>query len=223
VLQRPFANWRIKEEKIMRTLTNLLLMVGLALTLSTSAGAVISIGLVQVGGTYNPLLGPSAGDTLVLNITYGLQASDAVTIVDPELEWDSAVASFNIPGSTETGSAVWSGGAVTLSPLAASIGLVAPNRAEGWEKGTTLAGGATTPCVFGACTSLGTAAFVLSGTPGAIWVGSGTVVGDGSFQDIAGNPALVSLGWFAIPEPTTASLLGLGLLGLAAAGRRRKS
>jgi hypothetical protein len=47
------------------------------------------------------------------------------------------------------------------------------------------------------------------------------VIADGTFVDIAG---ISNLGTFTIiPEPTTASLLGLGLLGLAAAGRRRKS
>jgi hypothetical protein len=230
VLQRPFANWEIREEQIMRTLTDLLVTVGLLLTLSTSAGAVVSVGLVQVGGTYNASLGAAPGDTLVLNVTYGLQPGDFVTIVDPAIVFDGSVSSFNIPGSTETGFAAWSGGAVALNPVTPpGFVLVTPTQADGWEKGTILAGGATVPCVAGDCTSLGTAAFVLSGSAGTISIGAvglpfGTVIGDGTFMDIAGNPALVSLGTFPIiPEPTTASLLGLGLLGLAAAGRRRKS
>jgi hypothetical protein len=211
----------------MRTLTKLLLMVGLALTISTSAGAVVSIGLVQVGGTYNDMVGAQAGDTLVLDITFSLQAGDFVTLLDPGLVFNGSVSSFNIGGSTETGFAAFSGGGYALSPIATGdIGLVTPNLADGWEKGSTVAGGGTTPCVFGACSSMGTAAFVLSGNSGmiavgAVGVGGGTVIGDGTFVDIAG---ISNLGTFTIiPEPTTASLLGLGLLGLTVAGRRRKN
>jgi hypothetical protein len=199
-------------------------MVGLALTMSTSAGAVVSIGLVQVGGTYDGV-SANAGDTLVLNITYGLQPGDAVTLVDPALVWNGSVTSFT--GGTETAFAAWSAGGVALNPIATGdIGLVTPQQADGWEKATTLGGGATSPCVFGACTSLGTASFVLSGNSGVISVGAvglpfGTVIGDGAFQDIT---LLSNLGSFTIiPEPTTASLLGLGLLGLTVAGRRRKN
>ena len=210
----------------MRTLTKLLLMVGLALTMSTSAGAVVSIGLVQVGGTYDGV-SANAGDTLVLNITYSIQPGDAITLVDPGIVFNGSVQSFNVAGSTETAFAAWSGGAVALNPIATGdIALVTPNLANGWEKGTTIAGGGSSPCVFGACTSLGTAAFVLSGTSGVIAVGAvgapgGTVIGDGTFVDIA---PISNLGTFTvIPEPTTASLLGLGLLGLTVAGRRRKN
>jgi hypothetical protein len=161
----------------------------------------------------------------VLSITYDLEPGDAVTLIDPGIVFTGGV-SFDIAGSTETGLAAWSGGAVALSPIATGdIALVTPHLANGWEKGTTIAGGGSSPCVFGACTSLGTAAFVLSGEWGvAISVGAvaqpgGTVIGDGTFVDIAGWSNLGS--FLIIPEPTTASLLGLGLLALTAARRRR--
>jgi hypothetical protein len=212
----------------MRNLTKILVTVGLGLSLSTSAGAVISIGLVQIGGTYSVAFGGSPGDTLELNITYSLQPGDVVTLIDPALVFDPAVFELIPEFSVETGFAAWSGGAVALNPIATGdIGLVTPGLANGWEKGTTIAGGGTTPCVFGSCTSLGTAwfLFLTSASGETIAIGGvgqpgGTVVGDGTFVDIAGWS---NLGSFTIvPEPTTASLLGLGLLGLTASHRRRK-
>jgi hypothetical protein len=200
-------------------------MVGLALTMSTSAGAVVSITLTQVGGTYDGA-SANAGDTLVLDIGYSWdQGVDAVTLVDPALVFNGAVSSFDAAGSTETAVALWNGGGISFAPLSTGdIGLAAAGQADGWEKATILAGGATSACIFGACSSLGTASFVLSGTSGVISVGAvglpfGTRIGDGAFQDIT---AVSNLGTFTIvPEPTTASLLGLGLLGLTIAGRRR--
>jgi len=212
----------------MRALTKLSLMVSLSLTLSTPAGAVVSITLTQVGGTYSATSGPLAGDTLVLEIGYSLEPGDAITLIDPTLEFFATA--FDPDASTETGFAAWSGGAVAFAPIATGdIALAAPNLADGWEKGITTTGAASTPCVFGACSSLGTAAFVLSGEGALIRVGAvgqpgGTVIRDGTFVDIAASQ---NLGTFCVvecvvPEPTTASLLGLGLIGMAAVRRGQR-
>jgi hypothetical protein len=209
----------------------LALLVGLALTVSTTAGAdLVTLSLVQVGGTYDGVKA-NPGDTLVLSIQYSL-ADRAVTLIDPTIVWGAEVASFD--GGTETGFAAWSNGAVALNPIATGdIALISQNLADGWEKGTTIAGGASEPCVFGACTSLGTASFTLSGQSGVIdflpWghsSGFGTVVGD----DIPPDGCVALYPWTCeynaipftvIPEPATASLLGLALLALTLATRHR--
>jgi hypothetical protein len=211
----------------MRNLTNLLLTVGLALTVSTSAGAVVSIGLVQVGGTYDGILA-NPGDTLILDIAYAFQAGDTISLIDPAIAFDGAVSSFNAAGSTETGVACWGAWCIGPQEIWIDISLVPgnPNLADGWEKAITGASGASCPGPSDACYSMGTAAFVLSGQSGELRIGGvglpgGTVIADGTFVDITG---ISNLGTFTIiPEPTTASLLGLGLFGLTAARRRRKN
>jgi hypothetical protein len=215
------------------TLAKLSLAVGLALTMSTSAGAVVSVGLVQIGGTYDPTVGAHVGDTLVLDITYSFGPGDAVTLLDPGIVWDGAVSSFDATGSTETGLALFSGGDILFDPIATGDVRLAPqglgfleNLADGWEKHSNFGGGASDPCVFGACSSLGTAAFVLSGADGVIRIGAvgqpfGTVIGDADYQDIAPISNLGSFQIISNPEPSTALLLAFGLMGIAAGRRRR--
>jgi hypothetical protein len=214
----------------MRRLAKLCLVIGLAMTLNTSAGAVVSIGLTQVGGTYSASLGANAGDTLVLDIGWSLQPGDAITGIDPGVVWDDAVASFDAAGSTRTPDWYWGD-----PPIIIMSGIppddvprqVEPYRATGWGKYTTVAGGVPDPCVYHpSCYSLGTAAFVLSGSSGVVAIGAvglpyGTVITDGTFMDISG---ISSLGTFTIvPEPAAASLLGLGLVAVAIARRFRRS
>jgi hypothetical protein len=207
----------------MRSTSKITLLVGLALTLGTTAGASTVLSLVQVGGTYDGVQA-HAGDTLVLSIQYNLAYSGGVlstTLIDPTLTWGAEVTSFD--GGTETGFAAWSGGDVALNPIATGdIVLVTPNLADGWEKGTTIAGGATTPCVFGACTSLGTASFTLSGQSGVIRFGPGTLIDPPCFFEPWFCGYYEADAFTVIPEPATAGLIGLGLLALALLSRQRK-
>jgi len=132
---------------------------------------------------------------LVLNVLYTIGSGDLTVGMAAGIVFNGSVQSFNAGGSTETGFAAWSGGAYSLNNLATGdIGLnpLDSNQAQGWEKASTVPGGGGPPCVFGACTSLGTAAFVLSGNAGVIALGNvglggGTSVGDSTFMDIAGN------------------------------------
>jgi hypothetical protein len=226
-----------------RKTTRLLAAVGLALFAAGPATADVSVSLVQIGGTYSASVGAAPGDTLVLAIDYGITNTGtltAVTLVDPSLQFDPTVAT--LVGGVETGSVNFSSPVSTVyaSPIAfAPIAQTSDIKtvlagdgstvANGWEKATLIAGGVTAPCLPGVaifCTRLGNATFTLSGTAGVIDTGGvlgpvrfGTVIGDGAFQDQAAS-AGVTLGTFAIvPEPTTASLLALGLVALAVARR----
>jgi hypothetical protein len=201
----------------MRTLTKLLLMVGLALTMSTSAGATLTISLVQIGGNYDGV-SANPGDTLVLDIQYSYDLGDTYTLIDPGILTDAAFSSLDVGASTETGFSSWGG--TPFSPIG-TPGLdiaMAGAVANGWEKAGI--DPVTPPCGYGpggSCTSLGTASFVLSG----VGMAGGTTITDGTFGDIVGVSNLGTFTVAVIPEPTTASLLGLGLLGLTVAGRRR--
>jgi hypothetical protein len=234
-----------------RSLTKLSIIIALALSVSTPAAAVISIGLVQVGGTYSASTGAQGGDTLILSITWSVGTGDTLASIQPALVFDGAVQSFSpdaygplLGMSTEDYYAATFAG--PTGPPASKremnfvtygdIGLdpLNPNMANGWEKVAQPGGWVIGPCTAGSCTSLGTAYFVLTGAPGVIAIGGvgqpgGTQVLDSTFTDIAGNPALVSLGtWVTVgppgypPEPATAGLLGLGLVALAAARRRHR-
>jgi len=207
--------------------TQLLLAIGLALTLGTTAGAEpVTFSLVQVGGTYDGVQA-HPGDTLVLNIQYTV-GDQGPTAIAAAIGWGAEVASFD--GGTETGVALWNDGAYALNNLATGdIGLhpTEPNLAIGWEKASTLSGGAFEPCAFGACTSLGTASFTLTGQAGVIdfgpqGIGGGTNVSYGPFQTCGELvPCWYEVPFTVIPEPATATLLALGLLALSLATRHR--
>jgi MYXO-CTERM domain-containing protein len=226
----------------MRTVSKLCLALVPALSVSTPAAAIITIGLVQVGGTYSASVGAKPGDTLVVSIWWSVGPGDTLALIQPAIVFDGSVQSFSPdvygspPGlSTEDlYPATFAGpsgppaskrdmnfltyGDIGLNPLD-------PNMAVGWEKAAPPTGWVIGPCTAGSCSSLGTAFFVLSGLPGVIAIGGvgqpgGTLVLDSTFTDIAGDPTKVRI--LPLPEPATAGLLvGLVAVAALAATRRR--
>jgi len=198
----------------MRTLAKILIAVGLALAVSSTASATISITLTQTGGTYDGV-SVTPSDTLVLAISVEMQAGDALTGVFAELVY-GGVGGFN-SGTEQPFNFI---NAVLLTPIGtpgADIVDTPGVKVIGWEATTLATTGAPGPATF----LIGTATFHLNGSGGVISVGANSIVGGANFVDITGSS---NLGTFSIvPEPTTASLIGLGLLGLTVAGRNRKN
>jgi len=214
----------------MRTFAMIIVTTALGLTVSSSASAFVSVTLSQIGGSYNGI-SVSSSDSLVLSIDYAITGSSFpnVTLIDPAI--DVNVVATLVSG-TETPAAVWEFGAVSAVALGPPgvFTTVAPGLLDGWEKGALTPFGTAGSCIFdtspgGSCGRIGTVTLHLTGLTGVISLGSvvqpapfGTTITDATFVDITASSFL---GTFTIvPEPSTAILVGGGLLALGIRRRR---
>jgi hypothetical protein len=184
-----------------RTLKTLMILAAFAGFASAANAA--SVVLTSDSPTYNP------GATITLTVTVTADAGEIDTSVFGVIQYQST----------------------RVTPVALSIDQnPLPATANGpWNQG-----------LLPACTTVNCRAFSQTNTGGAINVANFVI---GTMQFIAGAPNTATFVWQTtplsqrldffgvtnapgvtvtiVPEPTTAAMLGLGLFGLAVAGRRR--
>jgi hypothetical protein len=227
----------------MRTLAKITLTVALALSVSTAASANIAVFLTQIGGTYSATVGASVGDTLVLRIGFSITGAPSAAIIDPliDLAGTATMDSFTETSATNWGS---SSSSVNLGTAVVGDVKVSSGGIDGFDRVSGLnTVGAWGACLSSSgpangfrCASMGTLSLTLTGlggvidtgsilqpTPFGTYISTGTKFGDTYNTDVTGTSSLGTFTIIPIPEPTTASLLGLGLLGLTVAGRSRKN
>ena len=197
--------------------------VGLSLAMSGEARAALRFDLVQVGGTYDGIAA-QPGDTLVLEIRIGVPSGDTLKEADPTINFDPAGMTYDPSHSLQIGlmdcctSVFDPQSFATFGQISILDGLEAPpGHVDAWGVRSLSIDGARGPGSF----SPGRIAFVLTGVAGSIrTAGMGTYLLDSDGNDVTSSS---HLGRFdvqgAIPEPSTAGLVSLGLFAL---GWRRR-
>jgi len=215
--------------------------------MTKDAGATVTFNLIWTGTTGTGVVGTNAidavaGDTLTLSIRMVLDQTMAGHSVSLAFDTDLGnELNLNVP----TGGSEWSGTAYTVGMIAGSYaplsaGIVGPPPAV--ESTGGLAGsissyesgkGLTGPYLPTGTYTIGTARFVVTGNGGIgdddVFAGFFNIGIDGALNNLNGSIPGGSLIFGTaqvntplIPEPGTASLLGLGLVGLVLAGRRSR-
>jgi len=186
-----------------RTLIAVAALIGLA-----SAANAATLTVVANQASYNP------GDTITLTVTGDTQAGVAILIFG-RLLFDNT-APLGGPAAVDAASASQS----TLLALG-----IAPWTTSATDCGTSscdmmnqISAFGTTPS--GSTVLLTSTVSFIAGSPGTTNATWSTAI-DGFQLDFFGITNSPGVTITVVPEPTTAALLGLGLFGLAVAGRRR--
>jgi hypothetical protein len=166
----------------------------------------------------------SVGDTLSVTVNFNTDGGTDVSLLSVSVLFDDAIMSFD--GGTSATYALYTGGkgASYLKPATTNNGLRVGTSNQillDWQN-NILPGGAAASGSFQmsvlnfTVTALGDgqADFTLSSTS----PGNTLFLGDETFptNNVSGSFAVIT------PEPTTAILVGMGLVGLGVAGRRRE-
>jgi hypothetical protein len=186
-----------------RTLIAVAALVGLA---SAANAATLSI---SGGGTFN------VGDTITLTITGDSQGESALNATG-FLDSDNSAVTAGLTTATQSqttllflGSIPWTAGALNFCTAA---------QCKAFDQLSAL--GVNPASAANLLTATISFLATAPGTAHLSWdqnVAGGTSLQFFSLTNAAGTTITVN----AVPEPTTAALLGLGLFGLAVAGRRR--
>lgn len=225
----------------MRTLAALVATTFVALMVASTASASPTISLVWTGTTGTGTTGSSSifaspGDVLALDIRINIDAT-GLSGAFVSLAYDSGsllgLLGYGVgPGGTSSevcpnppnasGPDTCSGFSTpsrTYTPLGGgSAGLIATNSGPLSNYGQFDAAKGSPPFSTNGVMTLGRAIFEVVGG-GTVSVAN--VPGLDSVNDSAGNVFFPTASATVIPEPGTAALLGLGIFGLAVAGRRR--
>ena len=185
-----------------------LFVAAIVLGFATAANAA-SLSISSDQASYN------VGDTITLTLSGSTTSGETTTQVYAAVSYSSAltetVSSSQQPHTTSFGNNNWTQGALPVSDGQAALlnqiaGLSPSSNGSGVSSATaTLVAQAAGTVVV---------SFIEGGSAALDYFGITTNAGAGGGTSFVIN---------AIPEPTVASLIGLGLVGLAVGGRRRSS